>query len=93
MNTMKLRSNFDWSGTIKNTYHSTTASRSDAQMLVANLRHVQMIPVVIQHRNMFGKQEVYFYATIPNHVSLKFNGSGTKGHYSNTTTLAGYIYL
>ena len=44
---MKLRSNFDWSGTVKNTYHSTTASRSDAQMLAANLRYVQMIPVVI----------------------------------------------
>ena len=61
-------------GTVKNTYHSTKAYRSDAQMLVANLRHVQMIPVSRYSTQKYVWQRKGFYATIPNHVSLKFDG-------------------
>ena len=61
-------------GTVKNTYHSTTASRSDAQMLVANLRHVQIIPVSRYSTQKYVWQRKVFYATVPNHVSLKFDG-------------------
>ena len=53
---MKLRSNLDCMVPLKTL---TTVQQLLGVMLVANLRHVQMIPVVIQHRNMFGKEEVF----------------------------------
>ena len=64
MNTMKGQT---LTGTVKT---PATVQQLLRVMLVVILRHVLMIFVVIQHRNMSGQRRKGIFAATPNHVIL-----------------------